>query len=785
MFPTPPQKYVLDSELLTTGFNCILQLPTGAGKTWLAERAIDLSTRTGFRAIYLAPTRALAAELYQRWKDKFNVAVGIFTGDYGTSDSPYPVSFSNARILIMTPERLDACTRHWRNHWHWIPQTDLIVVDELHLLGDGYRGARLEGALSRFLRLNPFSRVLGLSATLGNLDELANWLKGVSYKSDWRPIPLSWRAIKFKSPQQKPQLLVDEVHKTITDGGQTLVFVQSRRRAEQLDQHLQANGIRSLHHHAGLNLEQRALIEQTYHEKQVDVLVATPTLEVGVNLPTRKVVLYDLQQFNGHEFIPLSTNQVWQRVGRAGRPGFDLQGEAILFSPTWDRSSNHYEKGKFEPINSQLKNERSLSEQIIAEVASGLCRTRHELANAFSATLASFQQRLPSLEKSISAMCTAGMLVERVPENSPSKGLRLYATRLGRIVSRQMLSPATIILFRSTFELHDKLTLLDLLILAACSDDCEPVLPVDFEELEELSANLQTEPSWLLTQSSEQIKERLGVSGKRLLSACKMALIIRQWTRQQNTESLAQSFNCYEFEVVRLRESLLRLLPAMNSILQAEEADSSQQNPKIPPLKEWITALNQMVTSGLDETQVTLTLISGIGPKLASRLVGAGIADIEDLTQADPDVLAGLQGVSLKRANLWINDADNIMRTHTIYRFWEDSIEKQISFSQWPKHIDPYRLRRALDLKVKHIKGNLFRVTGGLDPHNVCIQVDQMGCDCSDFSKGHVCKHLLAVRHSQSDQEIHSLVNQLTKNQPSGLDLFSLWYDHGTLRKVS
>ena len=165
----PAQQEVIDHCLLDSGFSCILQMPTGSGKTWLAAVAIRKALEAGHRAIYLCPLRALAEELATRWTLEFaGYEVGIFTGDYGPQGRAIPTPYTDADLLIMTPERLDACTRSWRSHWSWIPKVDLVVVDEIHLLGDSHRGARLEGAISRLRRLNPFVRILGLSATLGN-----------------------------------------------------------------------------------------------------------------------------------------------------------------------------------------------------------------------------------------------------------------------------------------------------------------------------------------------------------------------------------------------------------------------------------------------------------------------------------------------------------------------------------------------------------------------------------------------------------------------------------------
>src|SRR5436305_324169 len=128
---TPPQREVVGCGLLTSGFDCVLQMPTGSGKTWLAEHAIGCTLSAGRRAVYLSPLRALAAELGERWRGRFAPhPVGVFTGDHGPARGASAASFRQARLLVMTPERLDACTRCWRAHWGWLPEVDLVVVDE-------------------------------------------------------------------------------------------------------------------------------------------------------------------------------------------------------------------------------------------------------------------------------------------------------------------------------------------------------------------------------------------------------------------------------------------------------------------------------------------------------------------------------------------------------------------------------------------------------------------------------------------------------------------------------
>jgi replicative superfamily II helicase len=132
------------------------------------------------------------------------------------------------------------------------------------------------------------------------------------------------------------------------------VFVQSRRRAEAIAQLLKDAGYRTEHHHGGLTTSLRRQVEQRLRSGETTVLIATATLEAGLNLALRRVILYDLQIFNGRNYEPLPVNSVWQRAGRAGGPSLGDQGEAVLFTPTWERATERYTQGDFQPILSAL-----------------------------------------------------------------------------------------------------------------------------------------------------------------------------------------------------------------------------------------------------------------------------------------------------------------------------------------------------------------------------------------------------------------------------------------------
>ena len=760
--------------LIRSGFNLILQMSTGSGKTYRAAAAIRESCSQGHRAIYVAPTRALANELYVRWSKEWSgLQVGIFTGDYG-SEKSYPVPFSSAQVLIMTPERLDLCTRQWRHYWKWLPLVDLLVIDEVHLLCDPHRGSRLEGAIVRMRELNPFARILGLSATLGNAQQLADWLDGVCYQSTFRPIQTDWKTIVFFKADEKPTKLVEVVQPILAMGSKSLVFVQSKRRAEQLAGYLRSVGINADHHHGGLGFDQRSAVEDRFRNRKSDVLVATATLEVGLNLPVRQVVLYDLQQFDGMEFRPLSVISAWQRAGRAGRPGLDDKGEIVLFRARWEKDQQ-YERGQFEPIRSQASTPSNLTEQVIVLVASGFARNRSELKNLMSKTLAAKQGQICHVDRQIDSMCSAGFLSEDIAENVAP--MRLKATSLGRLCSRLLISPETVMQMKHMLRVQSAWTNFDLLLLCCTLPDCDLAVTVDFEELGELGERLMTCKSHILTNDRADAAETLSVTPKRLLSAVKGALILLAWTEEENVESVAEMMSCYENEVLRLKDAALRLLSALRSVLKETINEEALLGLDREYLEKKTSRLELMIAAGLDEDASTLTLVPGIGKVWASRMVMSGILDIEMLAQSSADQLIKLGQISTKRATKWIDEATQLLSSDDMRIATDSGRSVQVQSLQIDLPFDVYRLKRSWQLQVERSsEPDTYRVSGGSDPHLVSGITGNWSCDCPDRSKGHECKHLLAVRRWVGDPVIQDIDRALTEQtEKNEINLRAWW----------
>jgi helicase len=768
------QQAIEDAGLLAKP--SVINLPTGGGKTWIARRAIKLSLDRGLKAVYLPPLRSIAKELSGVWREVFHgKKVGLYTGELGLDEVEENPSPAEADVLIATPEKFDLYLRTWGQHLHWLSKIDLVVVDELHTLGGDRRGATLEGMLTRLQLINPYARVMGLSATLGNPDQLAGWLGGEAYVSNTRPIPLTWRIRSHSKSVTKADVVVDEAHKTIEQGGQMIVFVQSRPRTESLVKHLAEGGVKAVAHHAGMSKAARDKSEMAYRDGSAPCLVSTPTLAMGVNLPARTVVLHDLQRWDGGMWADLSTNEIWQLAGRAGRPGLDKTGEVILIAPAWNQiAARRYIEGKFEPIRSQLEFDAAFGEQLMVAFGSRMALKKEQaeriLAKSFFAQGLAPGWLTKRVDKSINEMVLAGML-----ECNEEHYIR--ATRLGRVATRFQLTPKTVMAWSRLEELLPEATLFDLLLAICASPDFTARMRVDHGDLPTLQTAVDAEPMQIRLMTETTRNKILGTSGKELVGSLRTALSLRAWTRLGEIEDAASMFGCLDHEVEEARKEAVRLLQAFAAMVSAKPRQVAGQGmPQDVGLVEKASALTAMVCAGLDDEQATLALISGIGPVMARRLAGAGFSDIEALAQADPNDVAQIDGISLKRATKWISEADDFIGKGGALRYRE-VCNQQVSTGGRIKlmpGLDYYRWIRAMSLKVEAV-GPSWNVTGGSEQHLVTKEAQaKYRCDCMDAKRGRLCKHRIAVMHVEGVVEVPRFDAGFPKGD-GAFDLEGLW----------
>lgn len=177
----PAQEKAVAAGVLD-GENVLVSTPTASGKTLVAELAILEAVARGEKALYVVPLKALGAEKYRSFSDRLGCRVALSVSDFDSSAE----QLASADVIVSTAEKLDSLLRH---RAPWLSRVGLVVVDEIHLLNDAHRGPTLEILLTMLRRLiDP--QVIGLSATIGNPQELASWLDARLVEDEWRPVRL-------------------------------------------------------------------------------------------------------------------------------------------------------------------------------------------------------------------------------------------------------------------------------------------------------------------------------------------------------------------------------------------------------------------------------------------------------------------------------------------------------------------------------------------------------------------------------------------------------------------
>lgn len=181
----PAQEKSVEKGLLE-GKNLLVCTPTASGKTLIAELASMKSIIEGRgKAVYIVPLKALAYEKYRDFKRRYGKIAKIALS-IGDMDSAQPF-LADYDLVIATSEKMDSVLRHSAP---WIESISTVVVDEIHLLNDAERGPTLEILLTILKQLLTNAQFIGLSATIGNAQELAEWLNADLVVDDWRPVEL-------------------------------------------------------------------------------------------------------------------------------------------------------------------------------------------------------------------------------------------------------------------------------------------------------------------------------------------------------------------------------------------------------------------------------------------------------------------------------------------------------------------------------------------------------------------------------------------------------------------
>lgn len=665
-----PQAEAFRTGVLEGG-NLVLAVPTSSGKTLVAEICMLKAILDGRgKALYLVPLKSLAREKYSEFKkyEDLGITVAMSVGDY---DSP-GTKLKEADIIVLTTEKADSLIRH---KTPWMSELGIVVSDEVHLVNDPSRGPTLEMVLAKLIQAVDNVQIVALSATISNANQIAEWLDAKLVLSTWRPVPLSEGVyldgeISFQDgssrevPRRYKEDVANVVCDTLEEEGQVLLFVSSRRSTvsmakrlapslrkfitnEQMAQlseiakkihtgpsvpeaskvlaRVVASGI--AFHHAGLDNKERALVEDSFKDNLLKVIVATPTLAAGVNLPARRVIIRDYKRFEQDRgSYPIPVLEYKQMAGRAGRPKYDKYGEAVLYARSDFEKSDlfmNYTEAEPEDIVSKLASPVAVRTHLLASIASEITRTREEIDELIAGTFYSHQFERYEIDYHVSSALQFLEDGELIKEETN----RLSATPLGKRASQLYIDPETAILFRDVLSTVEPSTPLGMLHLICHSPD-QPTTYVTRSETEEYMAFVDDYLDAFLVPPPY---EDSPMDYMRFLGEVKTARILDDWISEKTQKEITDIYGVGMGDVNRFTQSARWLVYAASEI--ARIMDASEH---IAPLHQLRVRLRHGVKSDILE----LVGLRGIGRVRGRMLHNYGLQTLTDLYNVPPVELA-------------------------------------------------------------------------------------------------------------------------------------------------
>jgi replicative superfamily II helicase len=638
----PMQREALPA-LLEGSENVVASAPTASGKTALAELAICDALADGGTALFVAPMRALTNEKESEWErfEDLGYSVYVVTGERDLN----PRRARHADVLVMTPEKLDSATRkHDSARYDFVTDVDVVVIDEVHLLDSDKRGPVLEVTISRLRRLcDP--RVVALSATMPNVEDVAAWLDAppentFEFSEAYRPVELN-AGVKtythgdnsFADKYRRLYRALDLAEPHVREDGQALVFVSSRQDTVQAakkardevaerDIPMGARGDYDFHtdakelqnetlknsvldgvafHHAGLAKGDKDRVEQWFKEGKIQLLFSTSTLAWGVNLPARCVVIRDTKLHDPLEGeVDMSPLDVLQMLGRAGRPGYDDVGYGWVVCDRADADKYRRLLREGKDIESRLAD--NLDAHLNAEIAMGTIRDLDDVMDWLETTFyyvraSSAPERydFEGLREYVREKLE--LLVDRGFVDA-NEDLSLSATSLGMLASKFYLRLDTAGRF------HDLAT-------RDARVDADAVLgavatATEFDSVSARQSEQEAVDAVLVGRNTGEMDP-----GQRKV----LAIVSSTMTGSTPAELRSDAWV--------IKQNALRLLGALRAFL-SRFADGHAAN-----VAERVAA---RVENGVSEDAVGLTAVDGVGAGRASKLAKEGYSTPGDLT---------------------------------------------------------------------------------------------------------------------------------------------------------
>ena len=693
----PPQELALSKGVMN-GNNVLVTTPTSSGKTLIGLMGMINILNKGKKVVYLTPLKALATEKFNEFKvitdlscfRNRRVNIGISTGDYDSSGS----ELVDKDVIILTNEKMDSILRHDPN---WIYDVGLFIIDEIHLLTERERGPTLEIILTKIKLMPQKPQIIGISATVSNSDQVAEWLTCEPIQSNWRPTELIEGVYNYGKVTMNDGTnyhidnigISDNTTSAITslamdsitnDGGQSLVFAETRKRTVSLAKKTseivakfldktsiklaQKTGVEILKegddtelnrtlsstvakgvgfHHAGLGAKSRQIVEKAFRNGIVKILFATPTLAAGVNLPARRVIItsifrYDYQ-YGGN--VPMSVLQYKQICGRAGRPAYDKYGEAIIIADSRTNPEdlyNHFVLGVPEPIVSQLMDERALRVHVLGVIASKPKMLKSELLYFFEQTFLSKYQGNQIISFEIESLLTYLSDEKLIIMRNDL----LIATKFGKRISLLYIDPKTGIQFKNNLDTY--------------SGNKHNIHDINFNKHENnviyflywICDCYDFYPKLTLRQNETEYfqrlfqKHNLGSYGLSNIDyTLKNLVILLEWIDESSEGNLNEKIGVEPGDLHRMVETTYWLLYCLYEIAKLIERKD---------LLPEINILRLRIRHGVKSELIPLIQLEGIGRIRARSLYRAGITDVAMIEKISESKLGSIPKIGVKLA---------------------------------------------------------------------------------------------------------------------------------------
>lgn len=641
-------------EIYENNSNVAIAAATSAGKTVSAEMYLAYELRKhGGKGIYVGPLKSLAKEKQGDWTSEshhfYDLKTFIATGDFRFTSKRIQ-EMEEASIIVMTPEMLASRARsHKSEKSQFLQDVRCIVFDESHLLTVPNRGDHIEVALMKLVEINPDVRIVFLSATMPNVDEICGWISKITgrdtyyLESEYRPCPLVMHYETYYDGDKNYDSL--ELQKIGTacaivehyKEDKFLVFTHTKKTGHQMVENLSRYGIKAEFHYGDLEFKQRVELERKFKEdKEFRVLVSTSTLAWGCNLPARRVIITGV-----HRGLSVVENyDIQQMVGRSGRPKYDPRGDAYILVPESEKEEWIKRIKAKSPIRSTLLNfvgkaenphYKTLAFHIVAEIHQGGVNTKEAFHSWFRKSLAYYQDHRfddEVIDKTIA------LLTQCKAISVNSEGI-YEVTPVGRIASMFYYSPFDVSDLRRNFHFifEQKMENNDYAIAMALGN-------IDSNRWGIVNRSERA----IMSPFQRKIEEIYG-QGKFTDSALKMGCVYHNLIKGKHNV----------IELKSISETVLTDLDRTMQVINAIDTMSGRWGKE-----KWFKTVGLRVRYGVSPDLVELCRIPNVGGARAKKLKAKGINTLADFTSKNANDLADIMKCGIKLAQGALDGAKEI-----------------------------------------------------------------------------------------------------------------------------